>query len=113
MNPNSEMYNYIKVLVNTRKANQVWSSPHIERWCSDNIYAFTRGNVLIVLTNLDNTQNVVITYHPYTVGVKLCNQFNTSDCVIVRDDNKIAITLVHGEAKLYVPVKKSEESFLE
>jgi alpha-amylase len=53
LNTQNPLYKYIATLVKVRKDNQVWNYPHIERWCDDRFYAFTRGNVLIALTNND------------------------------------------------------------
>ncbi len=82
LNPNNPLYTYMKTLVNVRKDNQVWNYPHVERWCDDSFYAFTRGNVLIALTNNNDVTAVrEITYHPYKPGQKLCNQLYAGDCI--------------------------------
>ena len=110
MNTNSPMYLFIQQIVSIRKANQVWTSPHIERWCDDSIYAFTRGNVLVAITNNDSLGNQVryINYHPYKVGQKLCNQLFAGDCVFVTADNKVPLTLNNGETKVFVPATSED-----
>jgi alpha-amylase len=53
MNTASPLYTFVQTLVSVRKSHQVWNFPHIERWCDDTFYAFTRGDVLIAVTNQD------------------------------------------------------------
>ena len=116
MNTESPLYKFMTQLVSIRKQNAVWNSPHIERWCDDSFYAFTRGNVLIALTNNDQgQQSRDITYHPFKPGQKLCNQLYTGDCIFVTADNKVQVTLLHGEAKIFVPATSADgyEVFIE
>ena len=59
---------------------------------------------MVCLTNDDyNTQTRQITYHPYKAGQKLCNLLFSGDCINVSSDNKVTVTLLHGEAKILVP----------
>ena len=89
----------------------MWNFPQVERWCDDKVYAFTRGNVLIALTNNDSQgqEHRDITYHPYKPGQKLCNQLFSGDCVFVTPDNKVPVFLNNGEAKVYVPASSESE----
>ena len=110
MNTNSDLYKFMTKMVSVRKANQVWASPHIERWCDDSFYAFTRGQVLIVTTNNNQgQQHRDISYHPYKPGTKLCNQVIDGDCIYVTADNKVPVTLVAGEGKVFIPVSSEPE----
>ena len=88
----------------------MWTQPHVERWCDDSFYAFTRGDVLVAITNNDQgTQRRDITYHPYKPGQKICNQLFAGDCVVVTADNKIPVTLLNGESKVFLPSTSTEE----
>lgn len=97
-----------------RKQYSIWNSEHIERWCDDTFYAFTRGDVLIALTNDDSgaQQHREITYHPYKAGQKLCNVLFTGDCVTVSASNSIGVYLDHGEAKVFVPATSESENLI-
>ncbi len=115
MDTTNPLYVYIKTLVGIRKSNKVWSQPHVERWCDDKFYAFTRGNVLIALTNNDqqgSQEHRDITYHPYKPNQKLCNMLYSGDCIIVTPDNKVPVFLNNGEAKIFIP-SSSNEIFLQ
>jgi len=69
LSTNGELYKYIGLLNKVRSENKVWENPHVERWCDDTFYAFTRGEVLVALTNqVDGQQERNIAYHPYTSG---------------------------------------------
>jgi len=70
MNTESEMYQLIALFNGVRKDWALHSQDFIERWADDSFYAFTRGQVLVALTNDDSgaTQYREITYHPYSIG---------------------------------------------
>lgn len=101
MNQQSEMYVLLKKLVSFRKANLLWNLDQVQRYADDQFYAFTRGNILTAYTNSNDYIKRNITYHPYKNGDKLCNIFNSSDCVSV-DNNNFDIVLLNGEFKIFV-----------
>jgi len=105
-NQNAELYKFLKTTVTARKNHKVWDYQTVERWQDDQLYSFTRGETLVVLTNVGGSGSDVertITYHPYKVGQKLCNvYYPTEDCLTVTS-NGIKVKLLHGEPKIYVP----------
>jgi len=104
-NTNSELYTFLKKTIAARKAHAVWNYKLVERWQDDQFYAFTRGETLVALTNQGYNSNEItrtISYHPFTVGTKLCNiYYPKEDCITVSSQG-IKITLLHGEPKIYV-----------
>jgi alpha-amylase len=99
---NSDMYKFIKTIVNLRKSQNLWSKPQIQRYSDDNFYAFTRDNILALFTNTDNDIYRTITYHSYPENTKLCNIFDKNgDCIYVRN-GKIDIRLGSGFMKAYI-----------
>ena len=99
------LYQFLKVVITTRKNNQVWQYPQVERYADDQFYAFTRGNVFVATTNVGSHGNTVtrqITYHPYTAGTRICNVFWAGDCVSVTSAG-FAVVLLNGESKIFVP----------
>jgi len=106
-NTESELYQFIKTVINYRKKAQLWNSPQIQRYVDDNFYAFTRNDTFVALTNGGSGQNgvqVSITYHPYKNGQKLCNLFfPKSDCLVVENDS-FDVYLENGECKIYYVV---------
>mmetsp|Transcript_38261 Transcript_38261/g.36619 ORF Transcript_38261/g.36619 Transcript_38261/m.36619 type:complete len:153 (+) Transcript_38261:824-1282(+) len=70
MDTSSTMYQHLAILNQVRKDYQTYNTAHVERWCDDNFYAFTRGDVLITLTNDDSgaTQYREIAYHDFYPG---------------------------------------------
>ena len=87
----------------------MWASEHIERYCDDSFYAFSRGDVLIATTNSQNTQKRLVTYHPYKAGTRICNQLNSSDCITIGSDNAIHVSLDGGLPKVYAPAQSASE----
>jgi len=100
MDPNSEMYKFIQKTLEVRKRYDAGSAPHIERYVDNPFYIWTRGAVLICITNTDQQISVTVGYHNFPVGTRLCNIYDTRDCVNV-ESNGIQINL-NGEPKVYV-----------
>jgi len=103
----AELYTFIQTAIAHRKKAAVWEHDQIERWQDDNFYAFTRGSTLVITTNVGGSAGDIertITYHPYTVGTKLCNIFWPKDDCITVTNGGITVKLLHGEPKVYYPV---------
>jgi len=104
-NTQAETYVFLKQVVSYRKKYQVWNYPQIQRYSTNNFYAFTRGNVFVALTNQASYDvSYPITYQPYAEGTKICNLFsNGTDCLTVTN-GQFTVTLGEGLPKIYVPV---------
>ena len=101
MNPNHEIYKMMKVSNQVRKDHQVWTQPAIERYIDDNFYAFSRGDVLVALTNFGGSVSRTVTYLPFKEGETVCNIFNRSDCQTV-SQGKLNVNLDNYQVKVYV-----------
>jgi len=102
----SDLYTYIKTVINYKKTAKIYNESQVQRYADNNFYAFTRGTTLVALTNGGTNQASItrtITYHPYTDGTKLCNLFYPTDCITVTS-GKFDVVLLHGEAKIFYPV---------
>ena len=100
MNPSSELYKFIALSNSYRKQYQVWNSAHVERYVDNNFYAFTRGNVLICITSSSQYQSYFITYMDFKEGQKLCNIFDSQDCIIVQKGS-LHIIMNNGLPQVY------------
>lgn len=101
-NQNTDMYNFLNKAISNRKKFQVWNYPQVQRYSTTNFYAFTRGPTFVALTNSNNPVSETITYDSYTDGTKLCNIFDSSDCVVVQN-KKFTVTISDGLPKVYYP----------
>jgi alpha-amylase len=101
MNTESLTYNIISKLINFRKDRKLWKTKQVQRYADDEVYAFSRDDVLCLFTNTENYKERTLTYHPYKEGTKLCNLFNGQECIRVQN-KKIKVTL-GGDYKVYVP----------
>ena len=54
MKTDTDMYKFIGLLNQIRKQQSVWEHPQIERWVDDSFYSFSRGKLLVALTNDDS-----------------------------------------------------------
>eukprot|EP01105_Mastigella_eilhardi_P022845 TRINITY_DN5695_c0_g1_i4.p1 TRINITY_DN5695_c0_g1~~TRINITY_DN5695_c0_g1_i4.p1 ORF type:complete len:465 (-),score=111.83 TRINITY_DN5695_c0_g1_i4:1092-2486(-) len=104
-NNQTDLYSYIRNVINFRKQVEAWAYPQVQRYADNHFYAFTRGDTFVALTNGGYGQGSLtrtITYHPYSNGTKLCDIFWPNDCVAVTN-GKFDVTLLHGEAKIFTP----------
>jgi alpha-amylase len=100
---NSELYSFLSSYVAVRKQQKVWNFSQIQRFSSNDFYSFSRGNILICLTNSGSkTVSHTLTYLPYSNGQVICNVVNSNDCLTVTN-NSLTITLDTGLPKVYVP----------
>lgn len=61
----------------------------------------------MAFTNTSDNKTYTITYHPYSVGEKICNIFDSSDCTTCTSAG-VVINLSNGEVKLYKLVSSME-----
>jgi len=102
MNTGSDLYTYTAAVVNARKKHSIWNQQHIERWVDDSVYCFSRGDFFVALTNVGGTVSRSVTYHPFAEGQVICNILYSGDCITVKG-GIMPITLLNGEAKIFVP----------
>ena len=95
----SEIYKLMKIANDVRRNYKIYDEDLVQRYADDYFYAYTRGNVLIAVSNVMNLDRV-ISYHSFNEGDKLCNKLKDEDCVIVKV-GKINIHM-DGEPKIYV-----------
>lgn len=79
------MYKYIATINVARKKYQIWNQAQVERYADADIFAYSRGKMLVLLTNkVSQTVTKFISYHPYSTGDIICNIFYpTTDCITV------------------------------
>jgi alpha-amylase len=103
-NRNSELYLFLQTVVVFRKEWSVYDTPYQQRALTDTFLCWTRGMVLVAVTNSKTNMVYEVTDQPYQNGQKLCNLFwPTEDCVIV-SNGKVPIYLNDGEVKIFYPV---------
>jgi hypothetical protein len=101
MDRTSEMYEFIRTLVNFRIDQNLWSKYQVQRYVDENLYAFTRENILALFTNSDNFLRRTIFDHAFSEGTKLCNIFNISDDCIIVKNAQMDVTIA-GNVKIYI-----------
>jgi alpha-amylase len=98
----SELYSFIQQLITARKSQDIAATSQIQRYSSDDFYSFSRGNVLVCLTNSNDSKavSVTITYLPFENGQTVCNIFDASDCLTV-SGGSLTINMTGGLPKVY------------
>lgn len=71
-----------------------------ELYVLNNLYAFSRGDVVVAITNKGDTVDQEVDNTPFNDGEEVCNIFHKSDCVRV-SGKKIKIHLENQETKIY------------
>eukprot|EP01061_Rhynchopus_euleeides_P038102 TRINITY_DN65512_c0_g1_i1.p1 TRINITY_DN65512_c0_g1~~TRINITY_DN65512_c0_g1_i1.p1 ORF type:complete len:506 (+),score=247.50 TRINITY_DN65512_c0_g1_i1:59-1519(+) len=110
----SPTYNLIKAVNALRKSNtEAATAPAVERYVADDIYAFTRADVLVLTTNVGTKgltvkHNITSLPECYTAGKELCNILDAADCVLLEADCQGNIhfpaVLEKGEPKVFALV---------
>jgi alpha-amylase len=98
-------YELVSKLVHFRIRERLWEKKQVQRYCDDNVYAFTMDNVLALFTNSDMILERTIIFHDFKENTKLCDLINPWDCVYVK--NKRIDVELKSEFKIYI-VDKNE-----
>jgi alpha-amylase len=98
----TDMYVFIKTLNAARKVHKPYNYDHKEIYVLDNLYCWYRGDMLACTTNQMGATGASIPNLPFSEGERICNIFNTSDCISI-SGGKGNISLNNGEVKVYVP----------
>lgn len=102
-NTNHDLYQFIASHVKVRKQQKVWNSSQVQRYSTTNFYSFSRGDVLVCVTNSGgSTVSYRLTYLPWSNGQVVCNALNSNDCLTVTD-SAVTVTLDSGLPKIYIP----------
>jgi len=85
-----------------RKEHNIGHQEHVEKYVTDNFYAYSRGDVLIAITNTHDKQHESIPNAPWSDGTEVCNAFYpTTDCQTIKNKT-IDVWLADGECKIYL-----------
>jgi alpha-amylase len=99
-NTNSDLYQMIAKINAQRKHNQIWNEEQIERYVDDQFYSYSRGSMLVALTNQYNgSVNRNVTYLPYNNGDVVCDILS-GNCQTV--NNGLNVTLNNGYPQIWV-----------
>lgn len=99
----NDIYKFVKTIMKARKTMQSFNSPFAEKWSDDTLYAFSRGQMFVALTNNVNGQvHVDVPNTGFNEGQSVCNIFIPTDCVVIKG-GKLPVYLNYGEAKIFVP----------
>ena len=96
---NSDVYQLLKIANEVRKSKKTYNEKLIQRYADEYFYAYTRGNVFIAVSTVNNLERT-ITYLDYNNGDKLCNKLSNDDCITV--ENGAINIKMEGEPKIYV-----------
>ena len=102
----SDAYQLIKKANDIRKSQKIYENNLKQIFVDDYLYAFTRGNVLIVVSNIKEIERT-FTEHNFKEKDILCNKLKNNDCVTVFG-GEIKIKM-EGEPKIYVLNNNSDD----
>ena len=106
-NTSSDAYLLIKKANDIRKKEKIYEENMKEIFADDYVYAFSRGNILIVVSNVKKIERT-FTEHNFKNNDILCNRLIDNDCVTVAH-GEIKIQM-EGEPKVYVLDHNGEKS---
>lgn len=100
MNRNSRIYQALKKAIDVRKKHQVWNHPYRDLYHTDTMLAFTRGEVLIVLTNKGAGLNMDIPNVPFPNGSRICSVLD-GGCTTV-NNGRAHVNLGQNQSGIFV-----------
>mmetsp|Transcript_21694 Transcript_21694/g.33722 ORF Transcript_21694/g.33722 Transcript_21694/m.33722 type:complete len:472 (-) Transcript_21694:75-1490(-) len=104
-NQNAELYEFLKLIVSFRQQQNLGPTEYIQRYLLDNFLCWTRGDIMVAVTNQKKNIHYDVCFNPYSPGQKLCNLFYPNDdCVDVDSKGCVPVYLNGGEQKIYYPV---------
>jgi len=81
MNTQSDIYKMTAIVNRVRKEHNIGHQEQKEKYVTENFYAYSRGEVLVALTNSHDKQHESIPNAPWSDGTQVCNAFYpTTDC---------------------------------
>ena len=70
----------LKTANKARKTYKIYDNDFVRRYADDHYYAFTRGKVLVVISDgTPERQSIIITNHRFKEDEVLCNELDRSD----------------------------------
>ncbi|GIQ87226.1 glycoside hydrolase, family 13 [Kipferlia bialata] len=102
------LYSHLQTLNSIRGVNNNdWlNTEQVEMWVKDDLYCYTRGDMLVALTNAgDNTglREWPVSNLPFNGGERICNLFwPDNDCITVPSDGTMDMEHYNGEMKIWV-----------
>ena len=103
-----EVYKFTKAINQARVSSNAVGTKFTEKLFTDDLYAYTKGDLLVVLTNkVDKTVTGDVPDLEFADGDKLCNIFDSKDCLTVTG-RKVSVSISNGDTKIYT---KSTNSF--
>jgi len=101
MNPNHPNYLFLKKVIAIRKQYHVWDYPYQDIWHTDRFLAFTRGNVLVIVSSGSSQVEQDVFNIPYPEGTVICNQLKQNDCLTIGNKGTAHFSINPDETKIY------------
>ena len=99
MNTTHVLYTFVKQLLQIRgNQSRSWLlSSQIERHVSDNVYAFSRKRMLVIITTQLRNTTATVKSHPFKAGQRVHNLLNKKEIFQVSSTGEIKAVLTDGE----------------
>eukprot|EP01022_Parablepharisma_sp_SALTPOND_P029956 TRINITY_DN74_c0_g2_i2.p1 TRINITY_DN74_c0_g2~~TRINITY_DN74_c0_g2_i2.p1 ORF type:complete len:465 (-),score=24.10 TRINITY_DN74_c0_g2_i2:75-1469(-) len=102
MNRQTSIYQVLKKVISLRRSYKVWQYPYRDIWHKSYMLAFTRGPVLVVLTNGNRQIEEDVYNVPFPSGTKMCDVITDyKHCVIVTG-GKIHFSIPPNQSRVFV-----------
>ena len=104
-NRNAQLYLFIQKAIAIKRHSNISLEGQLEVLVTDSVYAFSRGEVVVIVTNSNMQHSVQLPVAPFAVGDSVCDVMHEqSQCVSVCSTGySIAMT---GEPKVMMRAPK-------
>jgi len=102
MNRNTWIYQQLRKAITVRKQFQVWNQPYRDVWHKEHMLAFTRGMVMVVVTNRNIQVEEDMFGLPFPDGTKLCDALSDYSICIEIWGGKTHLSIEGNKTRIFV-----------
>jgi glycosidase len=105
-NRNAPLYQFIQKAISVRRQSNISLEHQLEVLVTDSVYAFSRGPVLVIVTNRAAQNTVHLPVSPFSVGDNVCDVMQEQPACTAVSSSGYSVTL-SGEPKVMMRSPKA------
>ena len=102
-NRNAPLYQFIQKAISVRRQSNISLEHQLEVVVTDAVYAFSRGQVLVIVTNIPSHNSLHLPVSPFSVGDNVCDVMQEQAACSTVSSSGYSVTM-SGEPKVMIKV---------
>jgi hypothetical protein len=103
-NRNAPLYLFIQKAITVRRQSNISLANQVELLVTDSVYAFSRGQAVVVVTNSNSPHSVQLPVFPFSVGDHVCDMMQAQPQCVSVSSSGYSLSL-SGEPKVLARVR--------